>query len=148
MHAPWFRLFRFRSPLLTESIFFLFLCLLRCFSSAGSLHMAIYSPYDTSGSHLWVSPFRHPRIISYLPIPVAFRSLLRLSSALSAKASTLRSCLLTIYASGLRSPLTRVCSVIPPAVLDLFISIWCVNTFLLRLRLSLAFMPPASFVFL
>ena len=30
-----FRLFRFRSPLLTESLRFLFLCLLRCFTSAG-----------------------------------------------------------------------------------------------------------------
>ena len=94
-----------------------------------------------------VSPFRNLRIKDHLHLPAAYRSLLRLSSALSAKASTLRSCLLTIYASGLRSPLTRVCSVIPPAVLDLFISIWCVNTFLLRLQLSLAFMPPASFCF-
>ena len=30
-----FRLLRFRSPLLTESLRFLFLCLLRCFTSAG-----------------------------------------------------------------------------------------------------------------
>ena len=32
---PRFRLFRFRSPLLTESLRFLFLRLLRCFTSAG-----------------------------------------------------------------------------------------------------------------
>ena len=32
----WFGLFRFRSPLLTESNFFLFLRVLRCFSSPGS----------------------------------------------------------------------------------------------------------------
>ena len=38
-----------------------------------------------------VSPFRDPRINGYLLLPVAFRSLSRLSSALSAKASTLRS---------------------------------------------------------
>ena len=38
-----------------------------------------------------VSPFRHPRIKGYLLLPAAFRSLSRLSSALSAKASTLRS---------------------------------------------------------
>jgi hypothetical protein len=82
-----------------------------------------------------VSPFRNLRIKDHLHLPAAYRSLLRLSSALSAKASTLRSCLLTIYVSGLRSPLTRVCSVIPPAVLDLFISIWCVNTF---------FTPPSA----
>ena len=43
---------------------------------------------------MWVSPFRYLRIIVYLPLPVAFRSLSRLSSALSAKASALRSCLL------------------------------------------------------
>ena len=39
----------------------------------------------------WVSPFRHPRLDGYLRLPGAFRSLSRLSSALSAKASTLRS---------------------------------------------------------
>ena len=38
-----------------------------------------------------VSPFRYLRIDVYLPLPAAFRSLSRLSSALSAKASTLRS---------------------------------------------------------
>ena len=37
-----------------------------------------------------VSPFRHLRIKDYLHLPAAFRSLSRLSSALSAKASTLR----------------------------------------------------------
>ena len=39
----------------------------------------------------WVSPFRYLRINGYLLLPEAFRSLSRLSSALSAKASTLRS---------------------------------------------------------
>ena len=43
---------------------------------------------------MWVPPFRHLRIIGYLLLPEAFRSLSRLSSALSAKASTLRSFLL------------------------------------------------------
>ena len=38
-----------------------------------------------------VSPFRHLRINGYLLLPEAFRSLSRLSSALSAKASTIRS---------------------------------------------------------
>ena len=41
-----------------------------------------------------VSPFRYLRIRAYLQLPAAFRSLSRLSSALSAKASTLRSFLL------------------------------------------------------
>ena len=43
-----FRLFRFRSPLLSESLFyFLLLRVIRCFSSPGSLHITIYSLYDT-----------------------------------------------------------------------------------------------------
>ena len=44
-----------------------------------------------------VSPFRYLRITAHLQLPVAFRSLSRLSSALSAKASTLRSYCLTIF---------------------------------------------------
>ena len=40
---------------------------------------------------MWVSPFRDLRINGYVLLPEAYRSLSRLSSALSAKASTLRS---------------------------------------------------------
>ena len=40
---------------------------------------------------MWVSPFRDLRINGYLLLPEAYRSLSRLSSALSAKASALRS---------------------------------------------------------
>ena len=43
---------------------------------------------------MWVSPFRNLRIKGYLLLPEAYRSLSRLSSALSAKASTLRSYML------------------------------------------------------
>ena len=46
---------------------------------------------------MWVSPFRYLRLNGYLLLPVAFRSLSRLSSALSAKASTLRSFLLDLF---------------------------------------------------
>ena len=70
--------------------FFLFLRLLRCFSSPGSLRMAMNSPYGDRGLLCRVSPFRHPRITGYLLLPAAFRSLSRLSSAPSAKASALR----------------------------------------------------------
>ena len=70
---------------------FLFLRLLRCFSSPGSLRMAMDLPYDDWGVLSQVSPFRDLRIKGYLPLPEAYRSLSRLSSALSAKASTLRS---------------------------------------------------------
>ena len=70
---------------------FLFLRLLRCFSSPGSLRMTMDSCMDTWSLSMWVSPFRDPWITGYLLLPTAFRSLSRLSSALSAKASTLRS---------------------------------------------------------
>ena len=44
----WFGLFRFRSPLLSESLFyFLFLRVIRCFSSPGSLYYTMYSCNDT-----------------------------------------------------------------------------------------------------
>ena len=69
--------------------FFLFLALLRCFSSGGSLCIPMNSVCSDGGSLRRVSPFRDPRINRYLLLPVAFRSLSRLSSALSAKAFTL-----------------------------------------------------------
>ena len=47
--------------------------------------------YDDCGLHSRVSPFGYLRITVYLQLPVAFRSLSRPSSALGAKASTLRS---------------------------------------------------------
>ena len=71
--------------------FFLFLRLLRCFSSPGSLPYVMDWRTDDGGSLRRVSPFRDLRIIGHLHLPAAFRSLSRLSSALSAKASTLRS---------------------------------------------------------
>ena len=71
-------------------IFFLFLRVLRCFSSPGSPRTAMYSLHADRGFLCRVSPFRYLRIIGYVLLPEAFRSLSRLSSALSAKASTLR----------------------------------------------------------
>ena len=38
----------------------------------------------------WIAPFRNPRINAYLQLPVAYRSLSRLSSAPGAKAFALR----------------------------------------------------------
>ena len=70
---------------------FLFLRLLRCFSSPGSLPYVMDWRMDDWSLSSRVSPFRYLRIIGYLLLPEAFRSLSRLSSALSAKASTLRS---------------------------------------------------------
>ena len=75
-------------------VYFLFLWLLRCFSSPGSLPYVMDWRMDDWSPSSRVSPFRHLRIKDYLHLPAAFRSLSRLSSALSAKASTLRSFLL------------------------------------------------------
>ena len=71
--------------------FFLFLRLLRCFSSPGSLPYVMDWRMDDWSPSSRVSPFRYLRIKGYLLLPEAFRSLSRLSSALSAKASSLRS---------------------------------------------------------
>ena len=76
--------------------FFLFLRLLRCFSSPGSPPYPMDSDMDTWSLSMWVPPFRYPWLIGYLLLPTAFRSLSRLSSALSAKASALCSFLLNL----------------------------------------------------
>ena len=49
---------------------------------------------------MWVSPFRNLRVNGYLLLTAAYRSLSRLSSALSAKASTLRSSSLDLVANN------------------------------------------------
>ena len=49
-----------------------------------------------------VSPFRHLRIVAYVQLPAAFRSLSRLSSAPSARASALRPFLLNLLIFDLR----------------------------------------------
>ena len=79
---------------LRNRCFFLFLRVLRCFSSPGSPCMPMDSACSDRGLLCRVSPFRHPRLIGYLLLPAAFRSLSRLSSALSAWASALCSFLL------------------------------------------------------
>ena len=85
-----FRLFRFRSPLLTESLRFLFLGLLRCFTSprfASPDYEFIRSITRSNSS--WVVPFGDPRIKACLRLPVAYRNLLRPSSPLGTKAFTI-----------------------------------------------------------
>ena len=76
---------------LRNRVVFLFLRVLRGFSSPGSPPYVMDWRMDDTSSSYRVSPFRHLRIKDYLHLPAAFRSLSRLSSALSAKASTLRS---------------------------------------------------------
>ena len=82
--------------------FFLFLSLLRCFSSGGSLPHTMDSCTGDWSLSSRVSPFRNLRIKGYLRLPEAYRSLSRLSSALSARASTICSLKLnqTIFPSG------------------------------------------------
>jgi hypothetical protein len=75
---------------------FLFLGVLRCFSSPGSPRTPIDSACGVLRSGGRVPPFGHPRIDACLRLPEAFRSLPRPSSALGAKASTVCPCLLDL----------------------------------------------------
>ena len=87
-----FRLFPFRSPLLRESIiFFLFLRVLRCFSSPGSLPQAYFIQPGIPKQVRWVPPLGYLRVKVCLRLTAAFRSWPRPSSAPGAKASALRS---------------------------------------------------------
>ena len=89
--------FHFARRYFENRCFFLFLRLLRCFSSAGSLRTAMYSLYGDRGFLCRVSPFGNLRINGYLRLPAAYRSLSRPSSAPDAKAFTLCSCSLNHY---------------------------------------------------
>ena len=94
-----FRLFLFRSPLLKESIFLSFPVGTKMFQfPTFPLNALLYScASNQTFISSWVSPFRHPRITEYLLLPVAFRSLSRLSSALGAKSFTLCSQQLNLF---------------------------------------------------
>ena len=80
---------RFARRYFGNRCFFLFLWVLRCFSSPGSLYIAMYSLCSDWSFSSRVSPFRDLWVNGYLLLTTAFRSLSRLSSALSAKASAL-----------------------------------------------------------
>ena len=83
--------FPFARRYLGNRCFFLFLRVLRCFSSPGSPPYVMDWRMDDRSFSCRVSPFRNLRLNGYLLLPAAYRSLSRLSSALSAKASALRS---------------------------------------------------------
>ena len=68
-------------------VYFLFLQVLRCFSS---LRLPLYMNTDDWPSARRVVPFGNPRIKGYLLLPQAYRSLSRPSSPPRAKASTRR----------------------------------------------------------
>ena len=78
-HIKTFGLIRFRSPLLTESLRFLFLRVLRCFSSPGLLPLRV-----TCLQHAGLPHSDICGSIVCVPIPAAFRSLPRPSSPLKA----------------------------------------------------------------
>ena len=82
--------FHFARRYFGNRCFFLLLLLLRCFSSEGLLTLRC-----DSSSNYRVAPFGNPRIKSCLQIPAAFRSLPRPSSPPRAKASPIRSYLLS-----------------------------------------------------
>ena len=66
---------------LQNRVFFLFLRVLRCFSSPGSLPYVMDWRMDTWGLLMWVSPFRNLRINGYLLLPkliAAYHVFLRL----------------------------------------------------------------------
>ena len=87
-----FGLFRFRSPLLTESILFLFLRVLRCFTSPGIATLALWIQASTwSYYRPQVTPFGNARVKAYLPLSVPYRSLSRPSSPAGTKASIMHS---------------------------------------------------------
>ena len=75
---------------------FLFLRVLRCFSSPRSLRLTMYSSSDLIFFIWVVSQFGNLRIEAYLQLPAAYRSLSRPSSAPDAKAFTLCSLLLEL----------------------------------------------------
>jgi hypothetical protein len=67
---------------------FLFLRLLRCFTSPGIAPKPYFIQTPVSRHYAgWVSPFGNPRIKACLPLPEAYRSLPRPSSPADAKAS-------------------------------------------------------------
>ena len=69
-------------------VYFLFLRVLRCFSSPGSPHYTMNSCNDNTLLTYWVPSFGNLRIIRYLLLPAAYRSLSRPSSAPCTKASS------------------------------------------------------------
>ena len=77
-------------------VWFLFLRVLRCFSSPGSPHIPIDSVCDSRFFIACVPTFGNLRIEAYMQLPAAYRSLSRPSSAPNAKAFSICSCSLEL----------------------------------------------------
>ena len=123
---------------------FLFLRVLRCFSSPGSLRITMDSWYVTWFFTMWVSPFGNLWVKAYLQLTTAYRSLSRPSSAPDAKAFTLRSCSLEllVYCSY-----TLVLFELSEFLWTFFVqdyidSCRCEKTFFRLLHLFLSLFPP------
>ena len=84
--------------------YFLFLEVLRCFSSLGSPHRITV----ITASSRWVVPFGNPRVKGYLLLTVAYRSLSRPSSPPWAKASTMRPWLLSFAFATIQSTANKI----------------------------------------
>ena len=82
-------------------VWFLFLRVLRCFSSPGSPRVTMDSLHVPWFFTMGVPTFGYLRLIAYLQLPVAFRSLSRPSSAPNAKA-------FSICSSSLELPLCLI----------------------------------------
>ena len=87
----WFGLFPVRSPLLRESCLLSFPPVTKMFQFTGFPSHSYVLAMRWQNFFCRVSPFGYPWIITCLQFPMAFRSLPRPSSALDAKAFTLRS---------------------------------------------------------
>ena len=136
---------RVRSPLLAQSLnCFLFLQVLRCFSSLGLLLLL-----GNMSSTCWVAPFGNLRINFYLRIPVAYRSLSRPSSPPRAKAFPIRPylLLLTIPFNKVYSPfgIFPMCSLFVKNPITLFFFKTC-NGISITFYYSFSSMSMNSFV--
>ena len=90
VQAPGLASFPFARRYLGNRVCFLFLRVLRCFSSPRCLYHNYFTHYEmTVHYHSRVPPFGYLRVKGYVLLTVAFRSLSRPSSAPSAKASAL-----------------------------------------------------------
>ena len=110
---------------------FLFLWVLRCFSSPRYLYMTMNSSYSDWAFPSRVPPFGYLWITGYLLLTTAFRSLSRPSSAPGAKASSLRSSSLDLHFA--RSPsLSALFEVVSSLSVE---AIRCFRIHLFRLKL-------------
>ena len=81
--SDWFALIPFRSPLLWESR------LISLPEGTEMFHFPSFAPLRVTDITIsWVAPFGNPRIKALWQLPEAYRSLIRPSSPLPAKAST------------------------------------------------------------